>query len=77
MVVAAESHQPDVIRGMVRLGVGWTVLPRSQVDPATDGDLVAGRELIRRRLVLARRRRAVHDPVVDLLSQRLRRRPVS
>jgi len=77
VTVAAESHQPDVIREMVRLGVGWTVLPRSQVDPTTDGDLVAGRELLRRRLVLTRRRRAVHDPVVDLLSQRLRRRPAN
>ena len=77
VVVAAESHQPDVIREMVRLGIGWTVLPRSQVDPVADGDLVAGRDIIRRRLVLLQRRRAVHDPVVDLLSQRLRGRPVN
>lgn len=73
--IAAESHQPDVIREMVRLGVGWTVLPRSQVDPDLDADLVSGRELLRRRLVLVRRRRAVHDPVVELLARRLRRRP--
>ncbi|MEL6891212.1 MAG: LysR family transcriptional regulator, partial [Actinomycetota bacterium] len=76
--VAAESHQPDVIREMVRLGLGWTVLPRSQVDttPGTAGDgLVAGPELLRRRLVLARRRGAIHDPVVELLARRLRAQP--
>lgn len=73
--VAAESHQPDVLREMVQLGLGWTVLPRSQVDVTAGGlgaGLVAGRELLRRRLVLVRRRRAVHDPVVELLAGQLR-----
>jgi DNA-binding transcriptional LysR family regulator len=62
--VVAESHQPEVLREMARLGVGWTVLPtsmlgssgrarprtrRSGAEPAED--LV----LTTRHLVLARR----------------------
>ena len=27
VTIAAESHQPDVLRQMVELGLGWTVLP--------------------------------------------------
>src|SRR6185312_8999498 len=27
--IAAESHQPDVLRQMVELGLGWTVLPNA------------------------------------------------
>ena len=30
--VVAESHQPEVLREMVRLGTGWTVLPVSQAE---------------------------------------------
>lgn len=30
--VVAESHQPEVLAEMVRLGVGWTVLPVVQVE---------------------------------------------
>jgi DNA-binding transcriptional LysR family regulator len=29
--VVAESHQPEVLREMARLGVGWTVLPTSML----------------------------------------------
>lgn len=65
--VAAESHQPDVLLQMVRLGLGWTVL-------ATTGtsDVTIGPELLRRQLVLARRSGAVHDPAADELAERLR-----
>ena len=58
--VVAESHQPDVLREMARLGVGWTVLPAVQAGRGSrrSGDTVV---LTRRRLVLARSRaRSAH-----------------
>jgi DNA-binding transcriptional LysR family regulator len=72
--VVAESHQPDVLREMVRLGVGWTVLPRSQAEHG-DRPLAAGRALTTRQLIAATRAGAVHDPAVDLLLQRFRSDP--
>ena len=69
--IAAESHQPDVLREMVLLGLGWTVLPRTQGE-ATSRALTVGDELLRRRLVIARRRDAINDPAVDELERRLR-----
>jgi DNA-binding transcriptional LysR family regulator len=30
--VSLESHQPDVLREMVGLGLGWTVLPTAQAE---------------------------------------------
>ena len=70
-VIAAESHQPDVLREMVQLGLGWTVLPRTQGEVAQT-DLVAGEQLLERQLVLARRSNSVHDPAADDLADRLR-----
>ena len=35
--VVAESHQPEVLREMARLGVGWTVLPDVQAGMAKGG----------------------------------------
>lgn len=67
--VAAESHQANVLRQMVELGLGWTVLPESQ----GDSTLTRGPTLFSRRLVIARRAGAVPDPVVDELAARLRR----
>jgi DNA-binding transcriptional LysR family regulator len=72
--IAAESHQPDVLREMVQLGIGWTVLPRTQGEVAHT-DLVVGEKLLERTLVLARRAKSVHDPAADDLAARLRRRP--
>jgi DNA-binding transcriptional LysR family regulator len=66
--VAAESHQADVLRQMVELGLGWTVLPRSV---GVTG-LVEGPTLFDRRLVLARRAGSVHDPASDELAALLR-----
>ena len=68
--VVAESHQPEVLRELVRLGVGWTVLPSSQ---ASDGQrpLTVVRALATRQLVLATRASAVGDPAVQLLAARL------
>ena len=71
--VVAESHQPDVLREMVLLGLGWTVLPRSQGELGPV-ELTIGEHVVERRLVLARRRDAIADPAVDELAERLLRR---
>ncbi|MDG1265322.1 MAG: LysR family transcriptional regulator [Ilumatobacter sp.] len=68
--VVAESHQPDVLREMVLLGLGWTVLPRSQGELG-NLELTVGEQITKRRLVLARRRDAITDPAVDELGDRL------
>ena len=60
MTIAAESHQPDVLRQMVELGLGWTVLPG-----------VAGPVVVERAIVLARRDGGIHDPAADALATRL------
>ena len=68
--VAAESHQPDVLRQMVALGLGWAVLP---VDPGLDDHLMTiGPELVRRQLVVAARTGSLRDPAVDELAVQLR-----
>ena len=68
--VVAESHQPDVLREMVQLGTGWTVLPTSQAEHG-DRPLSDGRVLTTRRLVLATRAGSVADPAVGQLSAAL------
>ena len=58
--VTLESHNPQVLRQMVELGFGWSVLP-----PAVAGDsdrLRQGREVAVRTLLGLRRRGAVLDP---------------
>lgn len=70
LVVAAESHQPDVLLEMVALGLGWTVLPAT-ADEDLPNDVQLGPELLRRTLVLARRSASIHDPAVDELANRL------
>lgn len=67
--IAAESHQPDVLVQMVRLGLGSTVLPRHGLPD----DVPIGVEVATRRLVLARRTASVTDPAVDELATRLAR----
>lgn len=69
--VVAESHQPDVLREMVRLGTGWTVLPESQAEHG-DRPLGPGRHLLDRQLVLAIRDGTIHDPAVEAAAERLR-----
>lgn len=64
--VVAESHQPDVLRAMVGLGLGWTVLPVVQAEMGTD-HLENGRVIARRELVTATRRGAAMAPAVRLL----------
>lgn len=66
--IAAESHQPDVLRQMVELGLGWTVLPGVQgLSGATTGPEVAVR-----RLAMFRRNGAVVDPAAEVLARVLR-----
>ena len=65
--VVAESHQPEVLREMVQLGVGWTVLPTSQAEHG-DRPLQRRRTLTTRRLALATRAGSVRDPAADQLS---------
>ncbi len=69
--VVAESHQPEVLREMVRLGAGWTVLPDTGPD-STGRSLVRGPVLTTRRLVIARRAGAIIDPAADELAERFR-----
>jgi DNA-binding transcriptional LysR family regulator len=69
--VVAESHQPDVVREMVLLGSGWTVLPTSQAEHG-ERPLGRGRRLTTRRLVVVRRAGSVPDPAADELVAALR-----
>jgi DNA-binding transcriptional LysR family regulator len=65
--VVAESHQPEVLREMVALGLGWTVLPTVQA-----GRLRPVRPLGLRPLVVARRAAAAPNPAADVLAAALR-----
>ena len=70
--VVAESHQPEVLRGMVALGMGWTVLPVLQAETEPN-PLVRARPdpILTRRLVVARRQDSLADPVADAMVERL------
>lgn len=61
--VIAESHQPEVLREMVQLGLGWTVLPVVQAETG-DRPLERARVLTKRRLVAATREGSAPDPAV-------------
>jgi DNA-binding transcriptional LysR family regulator len=66
--VVAESHQPEVLTEMVRLGVGWTVLPVIQAErpPAPLARAVEG-ELASRTIVAAQRADRPASPAADAL----------
>jgi DNA-binding transcriptional LysR family regulator len=70
--VVAESNQPDVLCEMVRLGLGWAVLPVAQAEGG-DHPLVPARKepVLLRRLVAARREGAHTDPLATNLLDRL------
>ena len=68
--IAAESHQPEVLAQMVRLGLGWTVLPAAVATGGAD-PIVVGPEIVERVLVVARRAGTLRDPAVVELEQRL------
>ena len=65
--VVAESHQPEVLREMVVLGLGWTVLPTVQA-----GRLRPVRSLTKRALVVTRRSAAAPNAAADALAAALR-----
>lgn len=66
--VVAESHQPDVLAEMVRLGVGWTVLPVVQAERGPDPlhRAVAG-DLVHRTLAAVQRAARPPSPAADAL----------
>lgn len=68
----AESHQPDVLCEMVRLGLGWTVLPAAQAE-AGDRPLRRARKsaLLTRQLMVCRRHHATPHPAADALRMAL------
>lgn len=70
--VVAESHQPDVLREMVHLDMGWTVLPPSQAEtglrPLTR---VTSRPLAERELVVCRRASVAPNPAAGELRRAL------
>jgi DNA-binding transcriptional LysR family regulator len=71
--VVAESHQPDVLAEMVRLGLGWTVLPVAQAEQGSDPlERVRDQPLLHRRLVAARRAGSVADPLIAELVAAMR-----
>lgn len=70
MDVVAESHQPEVLREMVQLGLGWTVLPVAQAETGAR-PLKRARILTERHLVAAMREAAVEDPAVQALRSAL------
>ena len=66
--VVAESHQPDVLREMTRLGMGWSVLPDSQSGQEHGTTAVVVTE---RRLVLVRPSARSANPAADQFAQAL------
>ena len=68
--VVADSPQPEVLREMVNLGLGWTVLPTHQAESG-DRPLIPSKIVAKRTLVLAFRSNAATDPAVLVLSSAL------
>ena len=68
--VTAESHQPEVLRQLVALGIGWTVLPviQGEAEPAPLRR-AANTPTFDRTLVLAQRTRAGDNPALGALLQ--------
>jgi DNA-binding transcriptional LysR family regulator len=66
--VIAESHQPEVLRRLVALGIGWTVLPvvQAEAEPSPLRRAV-GTPTFDRTLVLARRSRSTDGPALRAL----------
>lgn len=60
--VAAESGNPRVLRQMVELGLGWSVLPESVAQSAANIQTVDPQPIASRPIVAARRTDAPADP---------------
>lgn len=66
--VVAESNQPDVLREMVRLGMGWTVLPVIQAESEPNPLQRARTEpLTTRTVAVATRSGSIENPVASAL----------
>ncbi|MBT8240779.1 MAG: LysR family transcriptional regulator [Acidimicrobiia bacterium] len=71
--VVAESHQPEVLLQMVRLGMGWTVLPVSQAEAGPEPLERARTEpLLYRNLTAVRRSDRLDHPAADAFLEMLR-----
>ncbi|MEY4175159.1 MAG: hypothetical protein RI900_2324 [Actinomycetota bacterium] len=74
LVVEMESHQPDVIVEMVRLGLGWTVLPTAQAEHGSPRLARATAEpLLSRTISAVTRRGGATHPAVTPFVEELRR----
>lgn len=66
--IVAESHQPEVLKAMVNLGLGWTVLPTHQAESGNEPlSRMRQRPIAQRQLVAVRRRDAITDYAADAL----------
>ena len=70
--VVAESHQPEVLREMVLLGMGWAVLPRIQAERAPAAlRPIKPEPLLQRQLVAATRlmgtKNSAASALIDLI----------
>lgn len=66
LAVVSESDNPEVLRQMVRLGLGWAVLPRSEAETGPEALRPYRRAPIASRsLVFAQRLEAPYDPRAD------------
>lgn len=73
--VEAESHQPEVLRQLVNLGMGWTVLPVLQAETEPSPLRRARKEpLLSRRLVIATRNGSQKDAAIMELIERLQQK---
>lgn len=73
--VEAESHQPEVLRQLVNLGMGWTVLPVLQAETEPSPLQRARKEpLLSRRLVIATRNGSPKDAAIMELIELLKRK---
>ena len=71
--VIAESSQPAVLKEMVRLGMGWAVLPASDAETGSWSlDRALAEPIAERTLTLARRANRVPSPALADLLDRLR-----
>ncbi|MFW2383902.1 MAG: LysR family transcriptional regulator [Acidimicrobiales bacterium] len=71
--VVAESHQPEVLQQMVRLGMGWTVLPVSQAERGSDPlQRVRPQPLLSRTLIAVQRSARLDHPSADAFLALLR-----
>ena len=70
LVVEMESHQPEVLVEMVRLGLGWTVLPTAQAEHGAHGLARAMAEPLLTRTISAVTRRggALHPAVAPFIA---------